>query len=68
MGEKQKALDYLNQAITLWRAVGDRMGQATTLDNIGQVYSDLGEKQKAMDYYNQALPLERAVGDRGAKR
>ncbi|WP_396442845.1 tetratricopeptide repeat protein, partial [Limnospira sp. PMC 1042.18] len=44
--------------------MGDRRGEATTLNNIGGVYSDLGEKQTALDYYNQALPLSRAVGDR----
>src|SRR5208337_1621690 len=63
LGEKQKALDYVNQALPLLRAVGDRAGEATTLNNIGVIYDDLGEKQKALDYYNQALPLERAVGD-----
>jgi hypothetical protein len=30
--------------------VGDRRGEATTLGNIGAVYSDLGEKQKALGY------------------
>jgi tetratricopeptide (TPR) repeat protein len=63
LGEKQKALDYYNQALPLRRAVGDRGGQAATLNNIGRVYSDLGEKQKALVFYNQALPLIRAVGD-----
>jgi CHAT domain-containing protein len=64
LGQKQKALDFYNQALPLWRAVGDRSGEATTLNNIGRVYDDLGQKQKALDFYNQALPLWRAVGDR----
>ncbi|MBG1267454.1 CHAT domain-containing protein, partial [Nostoc sp. WHI] len=64
LGEKQKALDFYNQALPLIRAVGDRTGEARTLNNIGKVYDDLGEKQKALDFYNQALPLWRAVGDR----
>jgi len=55
---------YYNQALPLRRAVGDRSGEASTLNNIGVVYSDLGDKQKALVYYNQALPLRRAVGDR----
>jgi CHAT domain-containing protein len=42
--------------------VGDRAGEATTVNNIGGVYDDLGEKQKALDYYQQALSLRRAVG------
>ncbi|MEY2911709.1 MAG: Glucose starvation-inducible protein, partial [Cyanobacteriota bacterium] len=57
------ALDFYNQALPIRRAVGDRGGEATTLNNIGRVYSALGAKQKALDYYNQALPIFRAVGD-----
>jgi CHAT domain-containing protein/Flp pilus assembly protein TadD len=67
LGEKQKALDYYNQALPLYRAVGNRGGEAKTLNNIGTVYNALGEKQKALDYYNQALPLYRAVGNRGGE-
>ena len=57
LGEKQKALDYYNQALPIARAVGDRSLEATTLRNIGWAYDSLGEKQKALDYYNQALPM-----------
>ncbi|MEH1966037.1 CHAT domain-containing protein, partial [Nostoc sp.] len=67
LGEKQKALDFYNQALPLTRAVGDRSGEAVTLSNIGAVYDALGEKQKALDFYNQALPLTRAVGDRSGE-
>jgi CHAT domain-containing protein len=47
--------------------VGDRSGEARTLNNIGGVYDTLGEKQKALEYYNQSLPLSRAVGDRSGE-
>jgi CHAT domain-containing protein len=47
--------------------VGDRAGEATTLNNIGHVYDALGEKQKALDYWQQALPLSQAVGDRAGE-
>ncbi|WP_016952409.1 tetratricopeptide repeat protein [Anabaena sp. PCC 7108] len=67
LGEKQKALAYLNQALALYRAVGDRRGEATALNNIGGVYNTLGEKQKALAYLNQAIPLYRAVEDRGGE-
>jgi len=53
--------------LPLRRAVGDRSGEAATLNSIGNVYSELGEKQKALDYYGQALPLRRAVGDRSGE-
>ena len=47
--------------------MGDRSGEASTLNNIGAVYDDLGEKQEALRYYEQALPLCRAVGDRAGE-
>src|SRR5262249_48494777 len=46
------------------RAVGDRIGEAITLNNIGLVYDSLGEIQKALEVFNEALLLRRAVGDR----
>ena len=38
LGEKQKALQFYNQALPLRRAVGDRGGEANTLNNIGLIY------------------------------
>ncbi|MFO5494777.1 MAG: tetratricopeptide repeat protein, partial [Cuspidothrix sp.] len=62
LGEKQKVLNFYNQALPIRRAVGDRRMEANTLSNIGGVYDALGEKQKALNFYNQALPIRRAVG------
>ena len=63
----RQAIKKWEEAILLLRAVGDRRGEAITLNNIGLVYDALGEKQKALDFYNQALPIRRAVGDRGGE-
>jgi tetratricopeptide (TPR) repeat protein len=38
--------------------------EATTLNNIGAVYSALGDQQQALVYYDQALPMHRQVGNR----
>ena len=67
LGEQQEALDFFNQALPIYQAVGDRRYEANTLSNIGLVYSALGEQQKALDFYNQALQILRAVGDRGGE-
>ncbi|MGB3238112.1 MAG: CHAT domain-containing tetratricopeptide repeat protein, partial [Geitlerinemataceae cyanobacterium] len=64
--EKQKALEYYEQSLPLRREVGDRAGEAVTLNNIGAVYFALGEK-KALEYYQQSLPLFQAVGDRAGE-
>jgi CHAT domain-containing protein/Tfp pilus assembly protein PilF len=60
----QQAIVKFKEGLKLFQQVGDRGGEATTLSNIANVYSELGEQQQALTYYNQALPLLRAVGDR----
>ena len=35
LGEKQKSIEYYNQALPILRAVGNRSGEATTLNNLG---------------------------------
>ncbi|MEG4247806.1 CHAT domain-containing protein [Microcoleus sp. Pol10D4] len=60
----RKAIATWEEALKLYRELGDRGGEARTLSNIGGVYAALGEQQKALEYLSQSLPLSRAVGDR----
>ncbi|MFI7600982.1 tetratricopeptide repeat protein, partial [Actinoplanes sp. NPDC049681] len=67
LGDPQQALTYYQQALPIRREVGDRAGEATTLNNIGSVYDGLGDPQQALTYYQQALPIRREVGDRAGE-
>ena len=67
LGQKQKALEAYNQALAIWRELGNRQGEALTINNIGRLYRDLGQHQTALDYYNQALPIWREVGNRSGE-
>jgi tetratricopeptide (TPR) repeat protein len=58
---KRSAIVKFEQALKLYREAGDREQEATTLNNIGSVYSALGQKQKALEYDSQSLPLSRAA-------
>ncbi len=58
------AINKYEEALLFYRATGDRVGEAITLNDLSGVYFALGEKQKALEYLSQALPLRRAVGDR----
>ena len=60
----KKALEVFDQVLPIWRATGDRHGEATTLNNIANVYDYLGEKGKALEYLIQVLPILQALGDR----
>jgi CHAT domain-containing protein/tetratricopeptide (TPR) repeat protein len=67
LGQKQKALEFYQEALSIWKEVGDRAGEAATLNNIGGVYSALGQKQKALEFYQEALTIFQAVGDRAGE-
>ena len=63
MGEKAAGvLDSYNASLQLWRAVGDRAGEAEVLYDLGVLCSDTGDAAKALDYYEQALQLQGDVG------
>ena len=49
LGERQRALEYYQQALPILREVGDRAGEATTLNNIGAVYDGLGDRAAALE-------------------
>jgi CHAT domain-containing protein/tetratricopeptide (TPR) repeat protein len=61
IGEKKKALESHEQALSLRRQSNDKRGEAITLNNIGTVVSSLGEKQKALEYYFQAIAVLKQV-------
>ena len=64
LGEKGKSLKYYTKVLSLYRAIGNRLGEAATRNNIGNVYLNLEKKDKALKYYNLALSIYRAVGDK----
>ena len=43
MGAYPTALDYYQRALPLFRALGNRAGEAKPLNNLGIVYDDLGD-------------------------
>ncbi|MEW6735668.1 MAG: tetratricopeptide repeat protein [Acidobacteriota bacterium] len=58
-----KAIEKYAQALQLFRAIGNRIGEVDALNSIGFVYDSLGENEKALDHYKQALPIIRELGD-----
>jgi tetratricopeptide (TPR) repeat protein len=65
LDELDRALASYAAALELFRAVGDRLGEANTLKAIGDVLRFRpDEYDQALAHYGQALELFRAVGDR----
>jgi hypothetical protein len=61
LGDPLSGPGYYQQALTLWRAVGNRVGEAECLNDIGLIYGILGEPQKALEYFEQVLLIDGAM-------
>jgi CHAT domain-containing protein len=64
LGNYQQALESYNQTLSIQRAIGDRGGEAQTLDSIGGIYQSSGDHQRSLDFYNQSLSVWRADKNR----
>jgi Flp pilus assembly protein TadD len=57
-------LDHLERALASLRAVGDRRGEAETLNDLGTTLLAVGQRAEAAERHRQALTLADAIGDR----
>ncbi|OPF17236.1 transcriptional regulator [Microcystis aeruginosa KW] len=67
LGEYQKAIEFHQQSLAIFREIGDRGGEAKSYGNLGVVYYLLGEYQKAIEFHQQSLAITREIGDRGGE-
>ena len=54
-GNRQKATNYLQQALTVQQTAGDRFGESLTLTDLGDINKK--EPEQALEYYERALGL-----------
>jgi len=60
----QRAIEKLEQALALWRGLGERYFEGRTLYFMGRAYSSLSQQEKAIEYLNQALAIYRELKNR----
>ncbi|MFH1102682.1 MAG: CHAT domain-containing protein [Pseudomonadota bacterium] len=67
LGENQKALDELKEALSLAETLRVREDEiATTLNNIGFVRREMGHYQEALKYFDEAITIDRRLKSRWA--
>ena len=64
MGEYDRALVYFQEALRIAKAIGDKRGEGTTLNNISQIYDAQGDYTTALEYLKQSLEIRQAIGNR----
>jgi tetratricopeptide (TPR) repeat protein len=67
LGQKQRALDFLEKALPKWRQIGDSDDEASTRGKEGDIYQAWGFPEQALRNYKQALPLFVVAGDRAGR-
>ena len=62
-GDHERARELHEEALALWRAVGDPRGEAMTLDCLGYLAQGWGEYGEATELHGRALELATQAGD-----
>jgi CHAT domain-containing protein/Tfp pilus assembly protein PilF len=60
-GLRQAAAKF-DEALDVWKAIGDQAGEATTLASAGKLYFDQADAKKTIEAWTQSLALWRALG------
>jgi tetratricopeptide (TPR) repeat protein len=66
-GFPAEALSIGEQALAVFRDIGDRDGEASVMDELGAVYQDLGRHEEAGRHHAHALDLAVATRDRSGE-
>lgn len=63
-GEFEKAMPFFQQSLLLYKQVGDKKGEAQSIQDIGGVFFNSGKPGEALPYFEQALLLRSEIKDR----
>jgi tetratricopeptide (TPR) repeat protein len=62
LGNYEQALDYYQRSLKIRREIGDRQGEALTLNNLSDVLLESGDYQKSEAFNQQGESLARELG------
>ncbi len=61
--EEEEALSYVEEALSLWRELGDTSGEASALETLGWIHDAFGNYDAARLAHEQSLAVRRENGD-----
>jgi len=61
LGEARKAIEFYEQALVIYREIGDRRGEALGSWNLGLAYEEAEELDKAIEAMQICVDFEREI-------
>jgi class 3 adenylate cyclase/TPR repeat protein len=62
LSDYPKALEYYSKALHINEEIGNKVGIAINLANIGYIYRELSDNPKAIEYYSKSLHINEEIG------
>lgn len=62
-GDTKKALEYLSQALNICNDIGNQVGVAMSLGEMGRIYCKLKDTKKAISCFEEALEIAQRNGE-----
>ncbi|NQE38608.1 tetratricopeptide repeat protein [Microcoleus asticus] len=64
LSQFREALQSWEKALTIYREIGNRQGEANSLGSLGNAYLFLGQFHRAIEFHQQSLKIKREIGNR----
>lgn len=64
LSKPQEVLRSEQEALTIWRQIGQKRGLAYSLNEMARAQNVLGQSKEAMKNFNEALEIRREIGDK----
>jgi CHAT domain-containing protein/uncharacterized protein HemY len=62
--DREKAIGFYQQALDLYKEIGDERGEGEILGGLGLIYSNYKDYNTALPYYQEALKVREKVDDK----
>jgi len=66
-GDNDEAMDIYISALNQSEKLGDKSGEASSLNSIGSVHTGKGDYDKALDYYGRSLAINEDLSDKSGE-
>ncbi len=66
-GKYQEAISKFEQALVIFRSIGDRERESVILNNLGGAYNYLRQYKKGIEYLRLSLVISKEIGDRAGE-